>query len=385
MTSMGNAGGSAAAQARRQREKAVQLNRIADNYDKGAAGEARVAEALRQLDSRFSVLHDLDVPRGAENIDHLVVGPTGVWVIDAKAYEGTLKESGGTLWNGRYSIRSKCSQTKSEADRLSAHLDVPVRTVLCFVDTGLPSPVQEMDGVTACSLEALVDLVRSGPSLLQPEVIEVLATQAAPLVRCVPYAASAPQQKPTQRAATSRSGAKPRTKAASKAAPSPGRALLLLGGMVAACVGFIALAPTISRVVGNRYAAGLEESLPASLTPATAATAMTTTVVPDTTTAPLVDAPPTVQFACSASGHGWDATFAPTAFAEDPDGYHVWYRVGGEGHNWSYAGVFRSGLSDVTGVGSIDPLTSFELRYDREWLYPTQGAGYAAFTTGAAC
>jgi hypothetical protein len=36
------------------------------------------------------------------NIDHLVIGPTGAFVVDAKNYRGRLSFSKGTLWHGRY-------------------------------------------------------------------------------------------------------------------------------------------------------------------------------------------------------------------------------------------------------------------------------------------
>ena len=379
MTSMGNAGGSAFDTARRLREQADELNRAAAMHEKGGSGEVRVAAALRQLDSRFSVLDDLDVPRSKANLDHVVIGPTGVWLIDAKAYSGTLKLGSGTLWNGRTPIRHECEKAQWEAERLSQYMEVPVHTVLCFVDTGLPAPVVPLNGVTVCSLEAVVDLVRSGPVVLQPEVVEVLTAQAAPLVRGVMAGPSAPQPKSTQQPAS-----RPKKKAASKPAPAPGLMILRLAGVLAVFGLFIAMVPTISRVVGNWYAEKLEESLPV---PPTSDSELTTTVVPETTVAPVLDAAPTVQFTCPAPGAGWDATFVATAFVADPDGYHVWYRVGGDAGNWTYVGIFRSGLKDVTGAGSISSLTSFELRYDRAWLDsdPTQTAGYAAFTTGADC
>jgi len=60
-------------------------------FMKGAVGETRVHEALRVLPEEYIVFHDFH-PRDTNgrpskwNVDHIVVGPTGVFVLDAKNY-----------------------------------------------------------------------------------------------------------------------------------------------------------------------------------------------------------------------------------------------------------------------------------------------------------
>jgi hypothetical protein len=57
----------------------------------GAAGERRTARLLAPLERRgWAVLHDLAVPGTQANLDHLVIGPGGVLVIDSKHYRGRL-------------------------------------------------------------------------------------------------------------------------------------------------------------------------------------------------------------------------------------------------------------------------------------------------------
>ena len=72
-----------------------------DNMLRGATGENRVAQVLSQLPDEFCVINDLATPNG--NIDHVVVGPTGVFVVDAKAWRGIVAADGkGELvLNGR--------------------------------------------------------------------------------------------------------------------------------------------------------------------------------------------------------------------------------------------------------------------------------------------
>ncbi|MGE5689249.1 MAG: nuclease-related domain-containing protein, partial [Pseudomonadota bacterium] len=54
-----------------------------ERWAKGARSEAAVGLALEQLRPEFLVLHDIAQP-GEGNVDHLVAGPTGVYVIETK-------------------------------------------------------------------------------------------------------------------------------------------------------------------------------------------------------------------------------------------------------------------------------------------------------------
>jgi hypothetical protein len=53
----------------------------------GARGEEALGAALAQLPG-IRVLHDRRVPGTRGNLDHLVVGPASVFVVDAKHYPG---------------------------------------------------------------------------------------------------------------------------------------------------------------------------------------------------------------------------------------------------------------------------------------------------------
>lgn len=71
---------------------ASELLREGANYLKGAQGELKVHQELRQLPNEYVVFHDfhpVDPTTGKPsrwNVDHIVVGPTGVFVLDAKYY-----------------------------------------------------------------------------------------------------------------------------------------------------------------------------------------------------------------------------------------------------------------------------------------------------------
>ena len=61
-------------------------------WRRGAAGERRTARLLGPLERHgWVILHDLAVPGSRANLDHLVLGPGGVFVIDSKQYRGRLR------------------------------------------------------------------------------------------------------------------------------------------------------------------------------------------------------------------------------------------------------------------------------------------------------
>lgn len=72
------------------------------NFRKGVVGEYLVAGLLeRDLPDDFYVINDLSTPHG--NIDHVVVGPSGIFLIDTKNWRGIVKadDKGELLVNGK--------------------------------------------------------------------------------------------------------------------------------------------------------------------------------------------------------------------------------------------------------------------------------------------
>ena len=111
----------------------------------GAVGERRVAEVLSEA-AGVRVMHDRQVPGSKANIDHLAIGPGGVFVIDAKNYTGQVevRDVGGLLKSDQrlyVKNRDRSKLVKSmhwQVEVVQKALgdgfaDVEVRGVLCFV------------------------------------------------------------------------------------------------------------------------------------------------------------------------------------------------------------------------------------------------------------
>ena len=152
-------------------------------WRRGAAGERRTARLLGPLErDGWAVLHDLAVPRGQANIDHLVIGPGGVFVIDSKQYRGRLQlDSTGRLWHGRYSLASTLQAVSFEADQAAQVLtdpDVVVVPIVAVHGAQVPWGKVVMDGVPVVAARRLPSMLRALPAVLGPERVAALADQA---------------------------------------------------------------------------------------------------------------------------------------------------------------------------------------------------------------
>jgi len=120
-------------------------------WAQGAIGEELLAQRLTDLPDTFRTLHDRRIPGTRANIDHIVVGPTGVWVIDAKRYKNkrpALHVEGGLIRPRTEHLRiggrdgtKLIAGVQAQAERVTAAAGdeaSPVFGVLCFLDADWP-------------------------------------------------------------------------------------------------------------------------------------------------------------------------------------------------------------------------------------------------------
>ena len=71
------------------------------NWRKGAVGEYEVGTELERLSDDFFIFNDVNTKQG--NFDHLVVGPTGLFAIETKNWNGLIEayETGELKRNGK--------------------------------------------------------------------------------------------------------------------------------------------------------------------------------------------------------------------------------------------------------------------------------------------
>jgi hypothetical protein len=152
-------------------------------WRRGAAGERRTARLLASLERRgWAVLHDLAIPGTQANIDHLVIGPGGVIVVDSKRYRGRLRlDRHGMVWHGRRLLVSALRRVlwaADQADEVLGVAEVQVAAVVAVHGASVPWGLLQADGVTVVPARRLPDLLQALPSIVGPERVAWLADRA---------------------------------------------------------------------------------------------------------------------------------------------------------------------------------------------------------------
>lgn len=144
-------------------------------------GERRLATHLnRTLAGDAAVLHDRLVPGALDPIDHVVIGPTGIWVVVARSCSGTVECRDRDSWTGaddRLYVggRNRTNLIVEATKQIAAvrraldpagHGGAPVNGVVCFTNAGWPplSKTFQLDGVWVTDVKSMTRLVLSAQS-----------------------------------------------------------------------------------------------------------------------------------------------------------------------------------------------------------------------------
>ena len=157
-------------------------------------GEAALGRRLDdELGGQAVVLHDRQRPGTIAKIDHIVIAPSGVWVIDAKHWQGVVERRNIGGWfhddHRLYVNHRDRTQTTRVLGRQTAAVhavlaplgldSVPVHPCMCFVSAEWPpfgSHRFEINGVLISSPAELVLKILE-PGTLAADTIETIAAE----------------------------------------------------------------------------------------------------------------------------------------------------------------------------------------------------------------
>lgn len=143
-----------------------------------AAMQRRTAHILGPLgEEGCLVLHDVVLPGWLDGLDHVVVGPTGVWVVESFQHRRPLPGGGPPPTT----VRRLRGQADAVAEILEGWARVPVRPLLC-VHSPWSVPPRTSDGVRVVALGQLPGTVRSGPAT-SPDELELAASRLLEVLR----------------------------------------------------------------------------------------------------------------------------------------------------------------------------------------------------------
>jgi hypothetical protein len=152
----------------------------ARNWRRGAEGERHTARLLDRLTGDgYVVFHDLAVPGDTSaNVDHLVIGPTGVFVIDSKQWSGSVHESAdGLAWHNHYPLDRTLERVRWEAEAVGRQLGTRIHPLVCVHGAHLQGGGLHAQGVAIVPAHLLRSALGYDRVLSDAEV-ELLATTA---------------------------------------------------------------------------------------------------------------------------------------------------------------------------------------------------------------
>lgn len=164
---------------------AIDRLNLAESWRIGAEGERKTASYLAGLEATgFIVRHDRRVPGYGGNVDHIAIGPTGVWIIETKSYRGRVEVYGDRLEVNDQPRDRIVDQVYKEAVALQvalgaalSSLGVTVSPVLCLHRAKLGWFEKSVRGVRIVDGRGLVKLLRGGDPRLSDEQVQTLASE----------------------------------------------------------------------------------------------------------------------------------------------------------------------------------------------------------------
>ena len=183
------AGDGKAEQSRLAAERVARLKRRLDEaevstkpWDADAVSGKVVADKLGELVPHgWYVLHDVHWPgRPKANLDHVLVGPGGVVVVDCKNWTGEVRVLSGVLWQGRYARTQAVEGALAQCAAVSSVVSPPyrrlVRPLICMAAQPDLFGVTGSD-VAVAGTQRVVGAIEALPQVLDQQAVAGLYAQ----------------------------------------------------------------------------------------------------------------------------------------------------------------------------------------------------------------
>lgn len=155
------------------------LRRV-ERFFKGARGEEKVAGVLAGLPDGYHVFNDFKA--GPLFVDHVVLGPTGVFSVETKCWSGEVTvEDGSVLVNGRLPSRDPVPQAVKECEQVRGTLAAlgwkgRVVPILVFASDNFRARAIEVGGAVIMNSSGIVDAITSGSQILSESEVRRLVS-----------------------------------------------------------------------------------------------------------------------------------------------------------------------------------------------------------------
>src|SRR5487761_2410426 len=147
---------------------------VVERRDRGAMAEEHVGALLEGLPhERWRIVHDVSLGRG--NVDHIAIGPPGVFTIETKSHPGPVRAGrvhGGTL-----------AQAQAQGRAIAWVTGAEVEPLVVFSRAWVDRPGTRRKGVRILPARMLVGYLEKRPTTLTQEDIERTHRSLATAVR----------------------------------------------------------------------------------------------------------------------------------------------------------------------------------------------------------
>ncbi|GAB3523622.1 nuclease-related domain-containing protein [Arthrobacter monumenti] len=150
----------------------------------GALGEVAVGGVLDRLGPEWTVLHAVPVGRGNSDIDHVVIGPTGVFTLNSKSHTGQAVWSAKNILMIAGKKQRHIYNAEFEANRaaklLSSAFGRPVYVNGAVVIVGAKSVTvkENHPRIAVVTQHQLLRWLTRRPTVLNPHQIEAISAAA---------------------------------------------------------------------------------------------------------------------------------------------------------------------------------------------------------------
>jgi hypothetical protein len=135
---------------------------LVERHDRGATGEEQVGGLLDALEGDgWRVIHDASLGRG--NMDHILIGPAGVFTVETKSHPGPIKVArvhGATL-----------SQAQAQRKAIERVTGERVEPLIVFSRAWVDKPLARRKGVRVTPARMLAGYLERRPVTLAPEQV----------------------------------------------------------------------------------------------------------------------------------------------------------------------------------------------------------------------
>ena len=125
-------------------------------FTHGLEGEAVVSDELRKLPPEYTFISDVSIG-SRSNIDKVVNGPTGIWVLEVKSHQGNIQKPNQQfikqVWAESFAVRDLIKE--------KLNLDITIQPVLVFSSprAKLRFGFNKIEGVYVIGVKWLNDLL----------------------------------------------------------------------------------------------------------------------------------------------------------------------------------------------------------------------------------